>query len=360
MASNSRRNEIFNYNDVINSNDLRKRIVNVDSRFRDTNPLDTTSNFQYTFEHPYKNTIRIRIASVEIPNSWYNFNTTTYHNTFFAISAYDISNNLRTEIIRIANGNYSNAQLIDAIQTQLTAVFQVPYGIFLNISVNPISQKTTIALTGVGPTGSPTPTTTGQPFTLNFIVFSPNTPTEYTVTNNSTTQYYDGGLGMNLGFKNIRYNVSTVIDTSGGISTYGIVSPFLINTLQIPYVLLAINDYYTVENNSNKQFTQALAKILVQGTKNTIIFDEGLTMLSNDIIFPSPTDLKRIKVTLLDPYGQAVDLNGLNLSFSMEITEVTNTKMYEFYRNYIWLGTVPSLPSNVTGSGQGLLGGKGP
>jgi len=55
-----------------------------------------------------------------------------------------------------------------------------------------------------------------------------------------------------------------------------------------------------------------------------------------------------------------IDLNGLNLSFSMEITEVTNTKMYEFYRNYIWLGTVPSLPSNVTGSGLGLLGGKGP
>jgi hypothetical protein len=62
----------------------------------------------------------------------------------------------------------------------------------------------------------------------------------------------------------------------------------------------------------------------------------------------------------LDPYGKIIDLNGLNMSMSLEITEVMNTKMYEFYRNYIWLGTVPSLPSNVTGSGQVLLGGKGP
>jgi hypothetical protein len=50
----------------------------------------------------------------------------------------------------------------------------------------------------------------------------------------------------------------------------------------------------------------------------------------------------------------------MNFSFSLEITEVTNTRLYEFYRNYIWLGNIPSLPLNVTGSGQGLLGGKGP
>jgi hypothetical protein len=348
MASNSRRNEIFNFNDVINSNDLRKRIVNVDSRFRDTNSLDTTSNFQYTFEHPYKNTIRIRIASVEIPNSWYDFNTATYNNTYFSISAYDISNNYRTDTIRIANGNYTSAQLVTAIQAQLTSKFQTPYGIFLTITSNPISLRTTIALTGVAQIGDPAPTTSGQAFSINFTV-------PY-----SSTQSYSGGIGLNLGFQNSNYTANTVLDTSGGISTYGVVSESLITTIQTPYVLLAMNDYYSVETKSTNKFTQALAKILVQQPKNTILYDEGSAMLSNDIIFPSPTDLKRIKVTLLDPYGQIVDLNGLNLSFSMEITEVTNTKMYEFYRNYIWLGTIPSLPTNVTGSGVGLLGGKGP
>jgi hypothetical protein len=154
--------------------------------------------------------------------------------------------------------------------------------------------------------------------------------------------------------------VDDITDVSGGISTYSIQSESLIDVTAETYVFLAVNDYYAVENKNTIGFTQALAKIIVRDAKYAILFDDGGSLLSNDVIFPSPVDLKRIQVKLLDPYGKVIDLNGLNLSFSMEITEVTNTKMYEFYRNYIWLGTVPSLPSNVTGSGMGLLGGKGP
>jgi hypothetical protein len=123
---------------------------------------------------------------------------------------------------------------------------------------------------------------------------------------------------------------------------------------------LAINDYNTVEQQINKTTFSTLAKIIVNTAKNQTIYDDGRNLLSNDIIYPSPVDLKQIKVRLLNTYGQPLDLVNSNFSFSLEITEVANVKMYEFYRNYIWLGTIPSLPTNVTGSGQGLLGGKGP
>jgi len=176
----------------------------------------------------------------------------------------------------------------------------------------------------------------------------------------TANQPFNWGLGYNLGFRSLRYTVNTITDVSGGISTYSVQSESLIDVTAENYVFLAVNDYYTVENKNTIGFTQALAKIIVRDAKFSILFDDGGSLLSNDVIFPSPIDLKRIQVKLLDAYGQVIDLNGLNLSFSMEITEVTNTKMYEFYRNYIWLGTVPSLPSNVTGSGMGLLGGKGP
>jgi hypothetical protein len=348
MASNSRRNEIFNYNDVINSNDLRKQIVNVDSRFRDINPLDTATNFQYTFEHPYKNVIRLRIASSEIPNSWYEFSSAIFHNTSFIISAYDISNNYRTATIQIGDGNYLAQDLITVIQGQLVSQLQAPYGIFMTIYQNQFNSKTTIELTGVGPVGSTVPTTTGRPFVLNFLVPA------------LASQPYNWGLGYNLGFRSLNYTVSNILDVSGGISRYGIQSEALLNVTANPYMFLSVNDYYSVENKNTIGFTQALAKIIVREEKNAILFDDGSSLLSNDIIFPSPVDLKRIQVKLLGPYGQLIDLNGLNMSLSLEITEVTNTKMYEFYRNYIWLGKVPSLPANVTGSGLGLLGGKGP
>jgi hypothetical protein len=250
--------------------------------------------------------------------------------------------------IQIADGNYSVIDLLSSIQAQFVSKLQTPYGIFMSIYPNPFSLKSTIELRGVASIGATSPTTTGKPFTLNFLMPA------------TVNQPYNWGLGYNLGFRALRYTVNTITDVSGGISTYSVQSESLIDVTAETYVFLAVNDYYTVENKNTIGFTQALAKIIVRDAKYSILFDDGGSLLSNDVIFPSPIDLKRIQVKLLDPYGRVIDLNGLNFSFSLEITEVTNTKMYEFYRNYIWLGTVPSLPSNVTGSGLGLLGGKGP
>jgi hypothetical protein len=345
---NTRKNEIFNANDVINSNDLRKRIVNVDSRFRTNMATDTTTNFQYKFDQPYKNVIRARIASIEIPNVWYEFSGKNYHNTSFSISAYDISNNLRTVNILIGDGNYTAIDLLTAIQSEFDTLLKQRYGIFMSIYPDTFSLKTTILHTGVGPIGSTTPTATAKPFLINFRI--PET----------ADQPCNWGLGYNMGYRNRYYTVNNIYDVSGAITQYYVESESLIDVTADPYIFLAVNDYHSVEQQNTSGYSQALAKIIVREDKNNVIYDDGGTLLSNDIIFPSPIDLKVIQVKVVDPYGQVLDLNDINFSFSMEITEVTNTKLYEFYRNYIWLGTIPSLPSNVTGSGQGLLGGRGP
>ena len=120
---NTRRNEIYNANDVISSNDLRKRIVNVDSRFRAVLTEEST-NILYKFEHPYKNVIRARIASIEIPNMWYEFSEKHYQNTHFQICAYDISNVLQSATITIPDGNYSAVDLITAVQQNLNKSFK--------------------------------------------------------------------------------------------------------------------------------------------------------------------------------------------------------------------------------------------
>jgi thioredoxin reductase len=49
----------------------------------------------------------------------------------------------------------------------------------------------------------------------------------------------------------------------------------------------------------------------------------------------------------------------MNFSFSIEITEVLNTNLYDFYRNYIWMGGLPSLkrlPNATTHRGLWLAG----
>ena len=375
---NSRRNELQGLNEVMNSTDLRKRIVNIDSKFRANLVYGTSSiakqtdcytgkvtdcsntfvpepgsfvpnpspatDFTYRFEHPYKNVIRARVASVEIPNCWYDFSKINYSNTYFTITASDISNVSQAVTILIPDGNYTQATLLSTIQTAFTNQLQ-PLGLFFTIVQNPINSLVSIRFLGTSTPGGSSPTAVASPFHVTF-----------TGSPLLQAQPFNYGLGYNLGFLVKDISGTTVYDVSG----YSLTATSLMNVSPDSYIFLGVNDYNTVEQQINGATFDTLAKVIVRVPKNTTIYDDGRTLLSNDIIYPSPVDLKQIKVRLLNAYGQVLDLVNQNFSFSLELTEVTNVKMYEFYRNYLWLGTIPSLPTNVTGSGQGLLGGKGP
>ena len=88
--------------------------------------------------------------------------------------------------------------------------------------------------------------------------------------------------------------------------------------------------------------------------ENGIIFDDGYTVLSNDIIFPRPLDLKQVRVRLLDMYGETIDLHNLNFSISLEITEVMNIQLYDSYRTYLWNNPEPRAVRDINGSAAGI------
>jgi hypothetical protein len=351
---NTKIGENFNANDVINSNDLRKRIINVDSRFRQEGS-ESTTNFQFRPEHPYKNIIRMRVASVEIPNMFYTFSKTK-HNTTFIIKAEDVTGINRQVIITLPDGNYTSQDLIDELQNLLDQSFKFPYGIFLSIKLNVFNAKITITNSGV--TDYPVidttalPTVSGKPFTVDFI---------------SANRYRrerpeDFGLGYNLGFRKKGYIVTNkTIDLTTGLDIYSVTAEGCLDVVGFQYLLLGMNDLHTVEQKTTTNYIQSLAKIIVREEKQAIIYDDGATLLANEIIFPSPVDLKIMNIKLMDPYGEIIDLCGMNFSFSLEITEVLNTKLYDFYRNYIWMGSIPSVNyRTVQGSPQPLLKGVGP
>ena len=83
-----------------------------------------------------------------------------------------------------------------------------------------------------------------------------------------------------------------------------------------------------------------------------------MTLLLASTAFPSPVDLTVLNIRLVDAYGEVIDMNGVDYSFTLEITEVLNVKLYDFYRNYIWLGTIPTIPyKSAVGSSQALYRG---
>ncbi len=170
------------------------------------------------------------------------------------------------------------------------------------------------------------------------------------------------GLGYNLGFRCKAYKASnTAICPETTLTIYTITAEGCLDVVGDNYIFLAMNDLHTVEQKTNENYLQVLAKIIVREDKQAVIYDDGGTLLANEIVFPSPVDLKVLNIQLLDAFGEIIDLCGMNFSFSIEITEVLNTRLYDFYRNYIWLGSVPTVNyKTVTGSAQPLLKGYGP
>lgn len=345
---NTKTGENYNRNDVINSNDLRKRLLNIDSRYR-ANAADPVGNFQYKLEHTYKNVIRLKVASVEIPNTFYTFSAAR-QNLSFTVATRNISGISESLTVNIGEGNYTSAELINEIQSQFNA-FRDKTGIFLDISLNINSGKVTISNLGVRALPIPPgagPTNNAYSTIISFETMLPS------------TRQNGLGLGYNLGFRSLRYVPSPTIPVSG-LTTYSITGEAIIDVIEDTYLLLGVNDFHTVEHRTNTNYFQELAKIVVREDKTAVIYDDGASCISNEIVFPQPQNLSVLQIKLYDAYGEIINLNGLNYSITLEITEVLNTSLYDFYRNYIWLGMIPSVKyKSIGGAGGALLNGIGP
>jgi len=328
---NVKTDDIYDKNDIVNSNDLRKHLVNIDSRFRKSY-LEPPTDFLYSFAHPYKNVIKARVASVEIPIGFYNFSRAK-KNTMFRIDATNYLGQIHFFQITIPDGDYSPDCLVATIQQQFNAIKDT-YGMFFRISLDPINRKVTITHDGSGPPPCPPgPSYCPVNYGITFLMVG------------LEDREYDFGLGYNLGFCKHFYCVD---------APFSITGESLINTISDNYLLLGIDDMYTVEQKTNDDYIQCLAKILVKRDYNGIIFDDGYTVLSNDIVFPRPVDLKQVRIRLMDMYGVPIDLHCMNLSISLEISEVMNIQMYDTYRTYLWSKAEPRAIRNVSGSAAGI------
>ena len=80
-----------------------------------------------------------------------------------------------------------------------------------------------------------------------------------------------------------------------------------------------------------------MAKIILRDSKTYMTFDDYNSQLVKEVIFPSPVDLTRFHIQLLDPYGQLLDMCSSQFSFSMEVLEVKNSSMYNTIRDSLYL-----------------------
>jgi hypothetical protein len=262
----------------------------------------------------------VRLSSIEYPNTYFVFSANKGNVSmkikFAATPWLDIT---------IPDGNYTTipgdgSSIQMTVQTAIRNAY-MPYVTagtisdpLVTLTISPTTGHITIASTG----GTP------LPFTLDFRggKFDHRT--------------YDWGLGYNLGFPNKEYPVAATSFTGSSI----------IDIIGAAYVFFRLNGIEPIQHYSpEKNMFSAFAKLLMVGDKNSIVYDDGSSFITKEFRYQQPVDFFMIQPQIVDTYGEVVDLNGKNYSFTLELEEVINVTAYKQYRDNAlsmpgdWMGT---------------------
>lgn len=273
----------------LRTNDVTRRIINVDSRFRSNPSGSSTSNFYYRLKQPAKNILRIRVTSIEFPHDYLFFTSVRSNVTVRII--YDRTDP-KTVVLTIPDGNYTPLELKAQLLTLLTAALP-----WLTVDYDPNTKRFTF---------------------IGTEVFAVDTTYE------SIDRPFDYGLGYYLGF-----HYKSHVALAGDAGTFVVTSDFCVGIAHDKYVFLKINDYDCVSQQTDDQTFTALAKIDLH--EHT---DEEH---DKEVVFPNPQDLTRFHIQILDAYGDLLDLCGEQFSFSLEVLEVKNLSLYNTIRDSLRL-----------------------
>jgi hypothetical protein len=304
---------------IINPINVRtiKRTINLDTRFRPNYYNTSSTDFSLTLPVRVKNAVSMRIASIEIPISWYTV-AKYWLNSFFKIEWGDNGDGTfaHNYTVTIPDGNYelfwqASTEATDLASTINTFMHAYPgTGIGKTIlqdivfNVDRTSGRSGFAWKS----GSPYST---QNFKISFSI-DENGNSDF-----STILQFRLGwlLGFRVGFyegpsivsegicymKGPRYAFICINDFNNSVSNY-FISAFSSSLLQKD-IIARINLTYIQQQQGVYQTGQ----------------DDGLsTQINRQRSYFGPVDIERLEIKLLDEFGRVIDLN--NMDWSMALT----------------------------------------
>jgi hypothetical protein len=285
----------------------KTKYLNIDTRFHDDydNYSQTVSGsltrwFTFTLPQSINDIKSIYVTNIELPMSFYNISAAFGNNVM----------KVNDTLLTIPDGTYTPASLKTAFQIALNglSLSSVTFDISNNGN-NIVSFKTSSALG------------------LNFAIRPSNTCGTVTNPSASATAEFDkfhvkSKLGWLLGFRDISYNISA------GQTKY---AENMLDLNNPKYVYLALDEFSNGNQTSfispmpmsmiNKNI---LAKITLDmshygiGTVLPANHSNGLLM-SDRRSYNGKVNLQKFKLQLVNEYGHAINLNGYDFSFCLEI-----------------------------------------
>jgi hypothetical protein len=299
---------------IINPINVRtiKRTINLDTRFRPNYYTSSSTDFSLTLPVRIKNAVSMRIASIEIPISWYVV-AKYWGNSFFKIewgtkTGNDFQYNYT---VKIPDGNYEPFWQAATEATDIASTINT----FMHANVDPILQNIvfnvdrTSGRSGFAWKSGSTYST--QNFKISFSI-DENGNSDF-----STILQFRLGwlLGFRVGFyeglsivsegicymKGPRYAFISINDFNNSVSNY-FISAFSSSLLQKD-IIARINLTYIQQQQGVYQTGQ----------------DDGLsTQINRQRSYFGPVDIERLEIKLLDEFGRIIDLN--NMDWSMALT----------------------------------------
>jgi hypothetical protein len=299
-----------------------KRAVNIDTRFRPNYYTTKSSDLHIHLPTKVERAVSMRLASIEIPMSFYAISSELKNNVFKVSWAWGGVPDASSVVIAVPDGNYDiglsdktkAARLETAINAQLAASeagVATPGKLNLRYTVDPITGKSQFYQDA-----------SAIPFKLNFAANSAG----FVYPLNDNPQPLQTTLGWMLGYRAPTGEYASNTSVANG----AIISEGICNVQGTRYIYVSIDDF---ANNSNNYFTAAFASSVMAPNiitrinvadlaQDVTVFhyaqQEGYsTELDRSRSYFGPVDIQKLRVTLYDEYGRVVNLN--HMDWSMEL-----------------------------------------
>lgn len=287
---------------LLDSSKYKIYSVSVDTRFAD-NIYGNTSDFMIRMPSTYKNIGRIALSSVELPLVEYTFSC-RHGNVNFSVQ---LSGGAWVDL-EIPAGNYDRCEFIGILQRVLqtgtsNADFRVLY----------------------------------DDVTGRMTVYNSATSFAMKVLSNKeevAKRPSNWGIGYHMGIHDRGIITSIPAPApapAGGWQITG-TSPMYIRAT--PYYLLQLWCPDSVEPMVHRVAkggaVPAFAKLVLEGNKYALQFINNGDYMRKEYTFLTPVNVSHMRVKLLNPYGEEVDMRDIDWSLTLELYEIVNSRTYDY------------------------------
>jgi len=271
----------------------KRKLLNIDTRFTDEythhkNKFNTIENYLITLPERITEVKTIRVRSMEIPMSFYNFSTSLGNNFFKRINL----TNYQYTMCIIPDGNYTNStDLVSAINTQISGLGTIS------------SSNHTISLQGAS----------GYATDLDFYVDACGNMDKYN---------FRSKMGWAMGFRDPSYCV---------LSGNQITAESNVNLNTVRYLYLVVDEFtnnfpnsFLAPMNQYLMNKKILARICVDFTHfpyGSVLHgnEENGYIVSDRREYQGKIDIQKLNIQLVTEWGSPINLNGLDFSFILDI-----------------------------------------